>query len=343
QSFKVSECGRSYPAAPKGGNVLRLFLADLSKTCLTGICCSFLRFRVDVAVNAENIHEEVFFSMVDARDGLLKGIQDACNFPPLALDAVQNWGALDKSRRGEKIKNKFKHTIKQRLGSLEDIRMRNEAIVHLHTVTDTDFSKLTCLDDMKAAAANFDMVQQLEEILKKWCKQIEILVERDILRKLDDSEGPRSELEYWKKWSLRFNSIIQQVNSPEFRAVEMVLNIAHSKILKMWQDLDVRLTHHANEAKANVNFLSTFEKVCQPLYNSDPVCTSVQNIIRIIETIYNVSPYYKRKVTNQMVMACRSYITDDGRCLVWDRDAEDLKRKMQVVVALHICVVISEA
>lgn len=53
----ISECGRSYPGAAKGEKIMRLFLADLSQTCLTGICCSFTRTTVDIPVNSENIHE----------------------------------------------------------------------------------------------------------------------------------------------------------------------------------------------------------------------------------------------------------------------------------------------
>lgn len=54
-----------------------------------------------------------------------------------------------------------------------DLQMSNVSIVHLKTVTDIDFSKLATLEDMKVAAANFDMVHRLEEILMQWCKQIE--------------------------------------------------------------------------------------------------------------------------------------------------------------------------
>lgn len=50
--------------------------------------------------------------------------------------------------------------------------MNNENVVHLKTVTDIDLSKLSSLDDMKVAAANIDMVRQLEEILMQWYKQI---------------------------------------------------------------------------------------------------------------------------------------------------------------------------
>eukprot|EP00064_Thunnus_orientalis_P004446 superscaffoldBa00000405_g4458 len=116
---------------------------------------------------------EIFFSMVDAREGLLKGTRNAFNFLLPALDAAQNWGILDKSRHGAKIKTNFKYTIQRCLSSLDDIQMSNESIVHLYKVTDIDFTKLVSLEEMKVAAANFDMVHRLEEILMQWYKQIE--------------------------------------------------------------------------------------------------------------------------------------------------------------------------
>lgn len=57
--------------------------------------------------------------MVDARDGLLKGISNSFNFVLPALNAAQNWGVLDKSRHGEKLKKNFKYTTKCCLSSLD--------------------------------------------------------------------------------------------------------------------------------------------------------------------------------------------------------------------------------
>lgn len=54
-----------------------------------------------------------------------------------------------------------------------DAQMSNESIIHVTTVTDVDLSKLASLEDMKAAAANVDMVHKMEEILMQWYKQIE--------------------------------------------------------------------------------------------------------------------------------------------------------------------------
>ncbi|MED6274724.1 hypothetical protein CHARACLAT_019308, partial [Characodon lateralis] len=167
------ECGRTYPGQATGEKVPRLFLADLAKTCLTGVCCYFMRTRVDVPVTPEKIHEEVCFSMIDATDGLLKGIRDAYAFLLPVLETQESWGALDQSRHGEKIKKNFLDNYKHFLSSLDDLQVRNDGVVHLSTVSDVDFSKLTCVDEMKAAAANTAMLERLEEILGQWCKEIE--------------------------------------------------------------------------------------------------------------------------------------------------------------------------
>uniref|UniRef100_A0A3Q3FTJ5 Dynein, axonemal, heavy chain 5 like n=1 Tax=Labrus bergylta TaxID=56723 RepID=A0A3Q3FTJ5_9LABR len=298
--------------------VLRLFLADLSKICLTGVCCYFTRTRVDVPVNLESIHEEIFFSMVDARDGLLKGIRNTFNFVLPALEA-QNWGVLEKTKHGEKLIKDYKF-----------IQKRNESVVHLETVTDIDFSKLASFDDIKDAATDNDLVERLEGILRPWYKQIEqILIESDSQSKVADAEGPLAELEHWKKMSIKFNSIINHIRGPECWPMVLVLHLKRT-----------------NEAKDNVKFLSSLETVCQPLYHADPVAmrTNMQKIIDAIQRIYNDSLYFNTddkiselylKVTHQMVTSCRSYITENGKHQIWDQDTEDILRKMQNCISLY--------
>lgn len=56
----VSECGRTHQGLAALEKGRRLFLADLSKTCLTGICCYFDRTDVNDPVTPEKIHEVKF-------------------------------------------------------------------------------------------------------------------------------------------------------------------------------------------------------------------------------------------------------------------------------------------
>uniref|UniRef100_A0A8C8CZV8 AAA+ ATPase domain-containing protein n=1 Tax=Oncorhynchus tshawytscha TaxID=74940 RepID=A0A8C8CZV8_ONCTS len=221
-----------------------------------------------------------------------------------------------------------------------------EGTVQLKTASNIEFARLVSFEDVKAAAADVDMVHQLEEALMMWYKQIEqVLTESDQMRKEADASGPLTELEHWKRMSAKFNSIIEHIKGPECKAVVNVLNINRSKTLKVWRELDARITDCANEAKDNVKFLYTLEKVCQPLYNCDPVtmAKSIQNLINAIRMIHSVSQYYNTsermtslfiKVTNQMVTACRAYITDNGTSGIWEQDTQDIIKKIQDCIYL---------
>uniref|UniRef100_A0A8C0TIY1 AAA+ ATPase domain-containing protein n=1 Tax=Canis lupus familiaris TaxID=9615 RepID=A0A8C0TIY1_CANLF len=167
------------------------------------------------------------------------------------------------------------------------------------------------------------------------------------MRKKADDSGPLTELEHWKRMSAKFNYIIEQIKGPTCKAVINVLNVAHSKLLKNWRDLDARITDTANESKDNVRYLYTLEKVCQPLYNYDLVSMAhgIQNLINAIRMIHSVSRYYNTsermtslfiKVTNQMVTACKAYITDGGTVHVWDQETPIVLKKIQVCLNILV-------
>lgn len=57
----------------------------------------------------------------------------------------------------------------------------------------------------------------------------------------------------------------------QVRGAILVLQLARSKILKTWKEMDARVTQHLAEAKDNVRFVYTIEEYCHPLYLNDPV------------------------------------------------------------------------
>ncbi|XP_071074543.1 dynein axonemal heavy chain 8 [Dasypus novemcinctus] len=341
------ECGRIIAGATKGAKMMRLYINNTAPQKLKGLCIFFVRCRSDLAVNIKNIQEEVLFTVLDASEGLLNGIRNmlAHIFLPAIL-ATNNWGALNQSKQGESEKHIFTETISRYLSFLDGARISIEGTVKLKNIEHVDFSKLQTFEEVTAAAGNSETVHQLEDVLMVWYKQIEqVLIESEQMRKEADDSGPLTELEHWKRMSAKFNYIIEQIKGANCKAVINVLNVAHSKLLKSWRDLDARITDTANESKDNVRYLYTLEKVCQPLYNYDLVSMAhgIQNLINAIRMIHSVSRYYNSsermtslfiKVTNQMVTACKAYITDGGTSHVWDQETPTVLKKIQDCIFL---------
>lgn len=60
-----------------------------------------------------------------------------------------------------------------------------------------------------------------------------VLKESTEIRSDINSISPLSELHYWKKFSMKFDHIMNHINSQECQAVKMVLNRSNSKIMKV--------------------------------------------------------------------------------------------------------------
>lgn len=65
---------------------------------------------------------------------------------------------------------------------------------------------------------------------------LQVLAESDQLRKEADDLGPRAELDHWKKRMSRFNYLLDQLKSPDVKAVLGVLLMAKSKLIKVRQE-----------------------------------------------------------------------------------------------------------
>jgi dynein heavy chain len=86
------------------------------------------------------------------------------------------------------------------------------------------------------------------------------------------------ELDYWRTRLQWLTSIIKQLKTRDSRNVIGVLstvtkgNLEYTKsdimqLLRRWKQVDIGITEATNEAKDNVKYLSTLERLIEPLYS----------------------------------------------------------------------------
>ncbi|XP_074540218.1 dynein axonemal heavy chain 5 [Halichoeres trimaculatus] len=340
----------SQPVAQQPGRSKKpkLFVTDGRDVALTGVCVFFTRANTSKMITSENIHRDVNFNMLDTTEGgLLKSVEQLLSeiFIPTLKKMNHGWGE-QASPQAKAVKQDFISSLENFVTVLAGAQESLQEKVTLKECDTFDLRVLKSPSDYMAAANSAETTDKIEACMKIWIKQIEqILAESDQLRKADDL-GPRAELDYWKKRMARFNYLLDQLKSPDVKAVLGVLLLAKSKLIKSWRELDIRITDAANEAKDNVKYLYSLEKFCDPLYNSDPVSMvdAIPGLINAIRMIHSISRYYNTsekitslfdKVTNQMISACKAYITDNGSNSIWDQPQQVVADKIKAAIRLN--------
>ncbi|XP_041649230.1 dynein heavy chain 5, axonemal [Cheilinus undulatus] len=340
----------SQPVAHRSGHNKKpkVFVTDGKDVALTGVCVFFTRANTFKTITSENIHRDVNFNMLDtAEGGLLKSVEQLLSdiFIPTLRKMNHGWGELD-SPQAKVVKQDFIASLESFVAVLVGAQESLQEKVTLTECETFDLRALKTPSDYMTVANSSETTEKIEACMKIWIKQIEqVLAESDQLRKADDL-GPRAELEHWKRRMSRFNYLLDQLKSPGVKAVLGVLLLAKSKLIKSWRELDARITDAANEAKDNVKYLYSLEKFCDPLYNSDPVSMvdAIPGLINAIRMIHSISRYYNTsekitllfdKVTNQMITACKAYITNNGSNSIWDQPQEVVVDKIKAAIHLN--------
>ncbi|KAJ7395639.1 hypothetical protein BTVI_152782 [Pitangus sulphuratus] len=328
---------------------LKVFVTEGKEVALTGVCIFFIRSSLSKPITTENIYQEVNFNMMNiGRDGLLKSVEQLISeiFIPALQTADRGWVELGEPQQVSIIRQDFLHALEAFVNVLSGTQQSLLEKVNLKKCETYDLRTLRGPSDYLMVANSIDALEKIEVCMKGWTKQIEqVLAENDQVRKEADDLGPRAELDYWKKKLSKFNYLMEQLKSPDVKAVLGVLTAAKSKLLKKWRALDIRITEAANEAKDNVKYLYSLEKYYDPLYNSDPVSMvdAIPGLINTIKLIQSISQYYNTsekisslfvKVTNQMITACKSYIANNGTATIWNQPQERVMEKLQAAIRL---------
>ena len=287
------ESGRIIGAAARATKVRRILMVEDMPIRAQGTCIFFCRDKNDVPVTMKNIAEELRFGCFqvpgeDSTGGVLTGLNHYLTtiYNPM-LKALRNWGQIEKDSHHI---SDFLVNMSGLAGFLEAVQTNLEQRVILKQ--NEELSRhLGTPREVIAAAANPELIEQAEELVLSWCKQMEtVLVQSEQMRKEGDDTGPLAELEHWRHLTTKFNDMVEQIRSEPVQMVLQVLIQSKSKVFKAWRDIDMRVTDAANESRDNLKFLYSLEKFCRPLYASNPVAMrealpSLIGAIRLINTI----------------------------------------------------------
>ncbi|XP_054476942.1 dynein axonemal heavy chain 5 isoform X4 [Anoplopoma fimbria] len=349
QDKEPVEAGNLVSQQPGRSKKSKVFVTDGRDVALTGVCVFFTRANTSKAITSENIHRDVNFNMLDTTEvGLLKSVEQLFSeiFIPTLRKMNHGWGE-SASPQAQTVKQDFISSLESFVSVLAGAQESLQEKVTLKECDTFDLRVLKGPSDYMATANSTETTEKIEACMKVWIKQIEqVLAESDQLRKEADDLGPRAELDHWKKRMSRFNYLLDQLKSPDVKAVLGVLLMAKSKLIKSWRELDTRITDAANEAKDNVKYLYSLEKFCDPLYNSDPVSMvdAIPGLINAIRMIHSISRYYNTsekitslfvKVTNQMITACKAYITNNSSNSIWDQPQQVVADKIKAAIHLN--------
>ncbi|KAK3610339.1 hypothetical protein CHS0354_029807 [Potamilus streckersoni] len=333
----------------------KVFVTDGTDIPLHGVCLLFNKGGPpDTPITDQSITKEVTFTVLDTNGhgknggGLLHAVESLLSniFIPALKSLDKGWGHLD-SKGGVQTRTDFLNMLDSFVLTLTSAQESLNEKVTLKPCESYDLNCIQSPAEYQAVANSSDALDGIEECMQVWIKQIEqVLAESEQMRKEADDIGPRAELDHWKKRMSKFNYLLDQIKGSEVKAVLGVLHAAKSKLLKTWQELDRRITDTANEAKDNVKFLYTLEKFCDPLYNSDPVgmLEGIPGLINAIRMIHSISQFYNTsermtslfvKITNQMITACKAYITNNRTETVWSQTTAEVVRKLNDCIRLN--------
>ncbi|XP_057352291.1 dynein axonemal heavy chain 5 isoform X2 [Manis pentadactyla] len=354
QDVEVAETGQlgsSGGVNPISGKIKKpkVFVTEGKDVALTGVCVFFIRTDPLRAITPENIHREVSFNMLDTADGgLLNSMRRLLSdiFIPTLRATSHGWRELEGLQDASSIQQEFLSSLEGFVSVLLGAQENLKEKVNLQKCDILELKALKEPIDYLTLANNPETLAKIEGCMKVWIKQIEqVLAENNQLRKEADDLGPRAELQHWKKKLSKFNYLLDQLKNPDVKAVLAVLAAAKSKVLKTWREMDIRITDIANEAKDNVKYLYTLEKCCDPLYSTDPISMidAIPTLINAIKMIYTISHYYNTsekitslfvKVTNQMISACKAYITNNGTASIWNQPQDVVVEKILSAIKL---------
>ncbi|XP_058810344.1 dynein axonemal heavy chain 8 [Phymastichus coffea] len=194
---------------------------------------------------------------------------------------------------------------------------------------------------------NLDILLRVENIVKEWMKLMEKeLVVSQQLRRETEIIGPSAELIYWRKILTCFSSLGKQIRSFPIQSHLTFLIISKSKVIQKWKKLEDHVTATEILSEDNVKYLYVLEKFTYPLYRLSPTQLDehLLSLMYVLQMIFAMSRFLNTKemvtavfvkITNQLILSCKSFLTNNNEISIWDERKSDMIAKMKKCIELE--------
>lgn len=185
-------------------------------------------------------------------------------------------------------------------------------------------------------------VQQVELYFSRWLRHMQMVITQgQQLRRDPPDVGPHMELEYWQQQLARYTSIGEFVTSKPFLHHLSCLELSKSPLIHRWKAIEARLSSALYRARDNVRYVGSLFDYWDPLYRCSPerMVDYLKSLMITLRNVYLTSRYYNTtecvsgflvKVTNQLTLACKDYLLDNGKTGLSDQDPSAFIAKVEV-------------
>ena len=294
-------------------------------------------------VNLNELNSDILFGELTPDILSQVNMMMNCVFQPLVekLDS-KSWGECDEDQKKEflHISQAFSTDLDESLSALHNnvnrCKLDEEQIAELGS----DTAKLSHYEDL--------FEEWLGYFNDKFAK------DENELKKLS-TEGPKSELVFWKKILQDVTLLHELTRTKDFNFVKnQIFNAGkkfderRNRLIQEYKKIDNTLTEKVNEAKDNVKYLTTLEKFIEPLYTGsiEDIIETLPALMNAIKMIHTISRYYNTsskmtglfvKITNQVISNCKNKIIGDkSHDKIWNLDPEEL------IAVFNSCIVLAQ-
>ncbi|KAL0129655.1 hypothetical protein PUN28_001727 [Cardiocondyla obscurior] len=344
------ESGRWTPQLSKEQQVIRCCITDGTTEEFSGRCVIVYRLKSNLEFGVKQLFDETYYAYAEVdptSQSALAGISDLISrLHARTLTANMQWGELSKSEAGEKIKDDFIGDFKDFCEFLSMTKTDLESVICFQINWDLYKKCLALPENIRESIHKPNVITAVEADVRIWMKLMErAIVESQQLRRETETVGPSAELAYWRRLLGQFSSIMNHIKSSYTEAFIQLLTEAKSKLIKKWKALEDQVTTMYILSQDNVKYLYALEKFTQPLYRLDPtkIGDYLPALMYAIRMIYATSRFFNTrkmvtavyvKITNQMILACKAYLTEDGKLSIWNESKSVMISKIKDCIKL---------